>query len=63
MAANWLPAKDRRDALGGRPRGLLAGERDLIGQWCAAANWSASVEPVSAVVDAFGLIAEATWSK
>src|SRR5258706_10340236 len=32
-------------------------------QWWAAANWSASVEPASAVVQASRLIAEVTRSK
>jgi hypothetical protein len=50
-----------------RQRGFGAAPGKAAGsvhdQWWAAANWSASVDPASAVVDASGLTAEVTRSK
>ena len=42
---------------------LISADPNGRGQWCAPANWSASVEPARAVVDASGLIADVTRSK
>ena len=47
-----------------RGAALCGGQaRSAQDQWWAAVNWSASVDPASAVVDASGLIAEVTRSK